>query len=48
MRSQQDGCPAHYSQNVQDLSVQFTNQWIRRNSIFPCPYGYGLSIMGLA
>lgn len=35
---QQDGCPAHYSRNVQDfLNMHFPGKWIGRNSIFPWP-----------
>lgn len=35
---QQDGCPAHYSRNVQDfLNRHFPNRWIGRGSLFFWP-----------
>lgn len=35
---QQDGCPAHYSREVQEfLNLQFPYRWIGRGSLFPWP-----------
>lgn len=35
---QHDGCPAHFSVNVQEfLNLTFPNRWIGRGSLFPWP-----------